>query len=162
VVSTRACESGDHGAIFKLVAAAFGRADEARIIDRLRLDGAVLVELVALEAGEIVGCLMFSRMVVRPERFIAGLGPLAVSPPLQRAGIGSALCRAGVEAIRALGAQAIVVLGHPTYYSRFGFSTDAAARLRSPYSGRPAFMALALRPGVLDTPLQLDYPPAFG
>ena len=69
---------------------------------------------------------------------------------------------AGIEAVRALGAEAVVLLGHPTYYPRFGFSADAARRLASPYAGSPAFMALALTPGALSEPLKVDFPAAFG
>ncbi len=127
----------------------------------MRAEGAALVELVAEEAGEVVGHVLFSRMTVTPPRFFAALGPVAVRPDAQARGHGAALCRAGIEAVRAMGAQAVVVLGHPTYYPRFGFSADAAKPLASPYAGRPAFMALALQAGVLDQPLKVDYPAAF-
>ena len=64
--------------------------------------------------------------------------------------------------MRALGAEAVIVLGHPDYYPRFGFSTAAARLLTSPYAGSPAFMALELTPGALGTPMKVDYPAAFG
>ena len=73
-----------------------------------------------------------------------------------------ALCRAGIEAVRALGAEAVVVLGHPTYYPRFGFSAEAARLIASPYAGRPSFMALELKAGALASPLKVAYPAAFG
>jgi len=87
---------------------------------------------------------------------------VAVAPEAQGRGIGAALCRAGIEAVRALGVEAVVVLGHPDYYPRFGFSAEAARRLASPYAGSPAFMALELAPGALAAPLKVDYPAAFG
>jgi putative acetyltransferase len=85
-----------------------------------------------------------------------------VRPDLQNGGFGDALCRAGIDAVRALGAEAVVVLGHPPYYPRFGFSHEAASKIASPFSDRPAFMAMALVPGALDAPLKVDYPAAFG
>jgi putative acetyltransferase len=85
-----------------------------------------------------------------------------VIPGLQNSGAGSALCRAGVEACRALGQDAVIVLGHPAYYPRFGFSADAAKTVRSPFSGRPSFMAMALTPGALDRAVSVTYHPAFG
>ena len=41
------------------------------------------------------------------------------------------------------------MLGHPPYYPRFGFSAEAAAKVISPFAGRPAFMALEFIPGAL-------------
>jgi putative acetyltransferase len=154
--------AADHAAIRAVEAAAFGRPAEADIVEAVRAEGAALVELVAEQDGEIVGHVLFSRMRTDPPRFVAALGPLAVGPDAQSQGHGQALTRAGLESLRALGAEAVVVLGHPTYYPRFGFSPNAAAALASPYSGLPAFMALELRPGALAAPLKVDYPAAFG
>lgn len=154
--------AADHPAIRAVETAAFGRPDEADIVEAVRTGGAALVELVAEADGGLVGHILFSRMSVTPVRFIAGLAPVAVSPAAQRRGIGGALCRAGLEALRVLGCEAVVVLGHPAYYPRFGFSTAAAAAIASPYAGSPAFMALELMPGALAAPLRADYPPAFG
>ena len=154
--------AADHAAIRTVVAAAFGRPAEADIVEAVRAEGAALVELVADKHGEIVGHVLFSRMRADPHLFVAALGPLAVRPDAQGQGHGQALTWAGLEALRALGAQAVVVLGHPAYYPRFGFSPDAARALASPYSGLPAFMALELRPGALSAPLKVAYPAAFG
>ena len=158
----RPATAADHAAIRRVEIAAFGREDEARMVEAARAEGAVLAELVDERNGEIVGHILFSRMTVTPARFFAGLAPVAVSPKAQGRGIGAALCRAGIEAVRTLGAAAVVVLGHPDYYPRFGFSAEAARRLASPYAGSPAFMALELTPGALAAPLKVDYPAAFG
>jgi putative acetyltransferase len=152
----------DHAAIRAVETAAFGHPDEADIVEAVRAEGAALVELVAEADGQLVGHILFSRMTVTPARLIAALGPVAVSPDAQGRGVGAALCRAGIQAVRALGAEAVVVLGHPTYYPRFGFSAEAAHRLASPYARRSAFMALELTPGSLGAPLKVDYPAAFG
>jgi len=117
---------------------------------------------VAERDGQVVGHILFSRMTTKPARFMAGLAPVAVAPQAQGRGIGDALCRAGIEALRALGVEAVVVLGHPDYYPRFGFSAAAAKSLASPYAGSPAFMAMELAPGALAEPLKADYPAAFG
>lgn len=143
-------------------AAAFGREDEALIVEGVRAEGAALLELVAEADGEIVGHVLFSRMTTLPVARIAGLGPVAVRPDQQGRGWGEALCRAGVEAIRAQGAEAVVVLGHVDYYPRFGFSHEAAAQIASPFAALPAFMALELIPGALAAPIKVDYPRAFG
>jgi len=163
-VTLRPAVDADFAQIAKVVAEAFAqsRFDEAGIVAGVRAEGAALVDLVAEEAGEILGHILFSRMRCQPPRLIAGLGPLAVAPERQRQGIGAKLSIAGIEACRALGASAIIVLGHPEYYPRFGFSTAAAAKLISRYSGSPAFMAMALAPGALDERIVIDYPAAFG
>ena len=70
--------------------------------------------------------------------------------------------REGLRACTAAGHRAVVVLGHPDYYPRFGFSARLAERLQAPFSG-PAFMALELVPGALaDVAGQVRYPPPFG
>ncbi|MFI4975996.1 MAG: GNAT family N-acetyltransferase [Caulobacterales bacterium] len=160
----RPATEADYPAIRAVTQAAFAGSsgDEAGIIEGVRTEGLALVELVAEADCEIVGHVLFSRMRSEPERAIAALGPLAVAPAAQRTGVGSALSRAGIAACRAAGMEAVVVLGHPPYYPRFGFSAEAARTLASPYAGRPAFMALALAPGALDAPLKVDYPAAFG
>jgi putative acetyltransferase len=160
---------GDYGAIRRVVTAAFGAPaagstipEPATIIEGVRAEGASLIELVEERNGEIVGHVLFSRMTTSPSRFVAGLGPLAVRPDLQNRGIGQLLSRAGIDAVRALGGGGIVVLGHPTYYPKLGFSHALAAPLGSPFSDRDAFMALELTPGALSPPLRVDYPAAFG
>jgi putative acetyltransferase len=158
-VNIRPATPDDYPAIRAVTVAAFDTSsgDEA-----VRAEGRDLVELVAEIDGEIVGHILFNRMRTDPPLPVAGLGPLGVAPAHQSTGIGQALSRAGIEACRAAGMEAIVVLGHPPYYPRFGFSAQAAARIASPFAGRPAFMAMALTPGALDRPIKVDYPAAFG
>jgi putative acetyltransferase len=83
-----------------------------------------------------------------------------VRPDRQRRGIGGALIRAGLDRARGEGWEAVIVLGDPAYYPRFGFSAAQACHLAAPFSGE-AFMALALRPGALDGVGRVVYPPAF-
>ena len=147
-------------AIRQVISAAFGRADEADLVDRLRHDGDALVELVAVEDLTLVGHILFSRLIVGTLS-AAALAPVSVVPNLQRSGIGSALITAGIERCRLLGVPAIVVLGHPGYYPRFGFSPELARQLDAPFSG-PSFMALELQPGSLMPKAQVRYAAAFG
>ena len=164
----RPATPADHDVIAALTTAAFagvfpdGPGGEAAIIAGVRAEGAVLVELVAETAGRIVGHVLFSRMTCDPPALVAGLGPVAVDPDLQRQGTGAALCRTGLERCRELGVAGVVVLGHPDYYPRFGFSAAAAAPLISPYAGSPAFMAMALKTSGLEGVRRVDDPAAFG
>jgi putative acetyltransferase len=163
MVSLRPAEPADHAAIAEVTSAAFGGPAEAKIIEDVRAESAALVDLVAVDDdGSVVGHVLFSRMHCNPPRFFAGLGPVSAAPDRQNDGIGMMLCRAGVEACRTLGIEAIVVLGHTNYYPRFGFSHEAAAPIASPYAASPSFMALELVPGALSAPIKVDYPAAFG
>jgi putative acetyltransferase len=143
---------------------AFGRRDEADLVDALRDAAVRIASLVALESERIVGHLMFSRVWIDDRSStvtVASLAPMAVLPDCQRKGIGSALIAWGVEDCRALGLPAIVVVGHEHYYPRFGFSADAVGHLESPYAGRH-FMGIDLRPGALASLRgRLRYPEAF-
>jgi putative acetyltransferase len=151
----------DHAAIRAVVEAAFDKAEEADLIERLREAGDVMFELVEETEGEIVGHILYSRLWADSLNLYAALAPLAVRPDRQRDGIGKRLTIASIDTAREFGAHAVVVLGHPAYYPKFGFSAEAAARLNSSFSGSPAFMALALEPGALDAPLLVAYPDAF-
>lgn len=157
----RHARTADRPAIAEMVEAAFGQADEARLVARLRSEGDVLFELLAENGGQIDGHILFSRLRADSENLYAALAPLAVRPGCQRAGVGAALVRTSLEQAREFGAHGVIVLGHPDYYSRFGFSAAVAAHVRSVYAGSPAFMALALQPGAFDAPLHLIYPDAF-
>lgn len=163
-ILVRQATPADIEAIRTVNRAAFGQDDEGELVDRLRGDGEALVELVAIAAGTIVGHILFSPLAVddRDGTAIpaAALAPVAVLPRHQRGGVGSALIRHGLEACRARGVSAVIVLGHPDYYPRFGFSAAAASHLSAPFSG-PAFMALELAPGALRHAQSVRYAAAF-
>ena len=128
---------------------AFGQEDEGILVDALREQGYARLSLVAVDQGLPVGHILFSDLpIVTPDRTVPALSlaPLAVIPSHQRRGIGSALVRRGLEACAEQGHAIVIVLGHPGFYPRFGFSAALARPLRSPFSG-DAFMALALVPG---------------
>jgi putative acetyltransferase len=121
-------------------------------VDALREQARPVVSLVAEAADAVVGHIMFSPVSLagHPNRKIMALAPMAVAPGYQRQGIGSALVRAGLDRCRQLGAGAIVVLGHPEYYPRFGFSTASQFGLRCAYNApEEAFMVLELQPRYL-------------
>jgi putative acetyltransferase len=119
---------------------AFGHDLEGRIVDALRANGAVTLSLVALEGDDVVGHIMFSPLLVGSVAG-AGLGPMSVAPSHQRRGIGSLLVRAGIERLRATGCPFVVVIGHPTFYPRFGFQPAAQFGLTSEWDvSSDAFM----------------------
>lgn len=104
---------------------AFSDQTEARVIEGLRAAGALTLSLVATEGDDILGHVAFSPVTINAEAGDwYGLGPVSVWPDRQRAGIGQALIRDGLQRLRRLGAGGCVLLGAPAYYGRFGFESD--------------------------------------
>jgi putative acetyltransferase len=156
----------DHPAVRAIHARAFGREDEARLVDRLR--GAVdpQVSLVALIDGRVVGHIFLAPVAIRGEggeTDAFALAPLGVDPDFQNRGVGSALVRAGLEAAGDLGERVIFVLGEPAFYGRFGFEPASGRGLRFPSPvPEEAFMVLELEAGALEGRRgEVIYPAAF-
>ena len=142
----------DHAAVREINLLAFEGPGEADLVDALRERATPCVSLVAEAAGRVVGHLMLSPVTLdgHPALRAMGLAPMAVLPDHQGIGVGTALARAGLEACRTLGAEVVVVLGHPGYYPRFGFAPASRLGLRCVYDAPDeAFMALELTPGAL-------------
>lgn len=167
---------------------AFERPDEADLVDRLRRTVDPLVSLVAVSDGPVVGHILFSPVRVVPSEApppsavsktaasktavktpvsetptLMALAPMAVHPDRQRRGVGTRLVRAGRDACAARGVDALVVLGHPDYYPRFGFRPARGFGLTCPYDvPDDAFLALELTPDALrDVAGRIRYPDAF-
>ncbi len=155
----------DFSAVCAVNEAAFGRSDEANLVDRLRHEGAVLASFVAEREERVVGHVLFSRMLIETADGSlpsVALAPVAVMPEDQRRGVGGQLIRVGLDWLRGRGEQVVLVLGHPDYYPRFGFSSERARGLQSPFPV-DAFMALELVSGALDGVRgTVRYPNAFG
>lgn len=155
MAEVRAESPRDSVAVYEVNRAAFGRPDEAVLVDALREAGASLVSMVAVEDGAVVGHILFSPVSVEPEPLdgfrAVGLAPLAVLPARQRRGVGSDLVESGIEECRRLGYDVIFVLGDPAYYRRFGFAPAAARGLRCEFPvPEEAFMVAESRPGALN------------
>lgn len=165
-LTIRAAEPADRPTIHDLHVQAFGgRKDEGKLVDLLIDAGHAAPSLVAIHLGQIVGHVVFSPMTIDPPREgfkVAGMGPVAVLPAQHGRGIGSHLIRAGIDACRQLGYDAIAVLGAPGYYVRFGFLPAMQYGLANEYVQDEHFMILSLRDGALQTiPGLLRYAPAF-
>ena len=146
--------------------AAFETTTEADLVGALRERAASLISLVAEDGGNIIGHILFSPATLanEPGLHLMGLAPMAVVPSRQRQGIGSSLVRDGLERCRQCNAAAVVVLGHPAYYRRFGFSPAAHLSFRSEYDvPADVFMIRELRGGALTGRSgTIRYHPVFG
>jgi putative acetyltransferase len=156
VISIRPEIQADFPAIYSINKLAFdGRDAEPRLVEAIRSTDTFIPELslVAEAAGRVIGHILFSKIVVetRNESLVGiSLAPMAVHPSHQNRGIGSALVQHGIEKVRALGYPFIIVLGHPWFYPRFGFSAELARTLECPFGEcGEAWMALELVPGAL-------------
>ncbi len=131
----------DLDGIDRLLRESFPTSLEARLVRMLRDDGDCVYSFVALEGQEIVGQALFSKLS-EPANSL-GLAPVAVAASRRRQGIAAALIEAGIERAKADAWQAIVVLGDPAYYQRFGFNPEAVAHMNCAYAG-PYLMGLGL------------------
>jgi len=161
VILIREASGADAAEIHAVVAAAFGQPDEADLVDALRADGDALIELVAVEDDFIVGHLLFSPLATDTGQCFAALAPLSVAPARQKDGIGTLLMQVGHELCRKAGIEAVIVLGHPAYYPRFGYSAESAKAVTAPFSSEH-FMALPLVDDALAAPVTVQYAKAFG
>lgn len=147
----------------------FGHNGEADIVDRLRRNNVESLSLVALDGEEIVGHVLFSSVLIQAVDVLAGgmgLGPLAVTPNLQRRGIGSALVQSGLNQLFETGCPFAVVLGHPEYYPRFGFEPAARYGVSHGFQGIPQelfFIRILAEGSVQSIPSgRAVYPREFG
>ena len=154
----------DVAAIREVNLAAFGREVEADLVERLRDAGNLVVSLVAEDDERVVSHAAYSPAVVELSRSVsfdaAALGPIAVLPGLQKHGLGSQLIERGFTECLALGYDLIFLLGHPSYYPRFGFVPAKPLGVRwapdtSDHTNQ-AFMVKELRPGALTARLDGD------
>ncbi len=167
MIAIRNERRGDEAQIYEVNRQAFGRKEEAEIVNVLRDSCPESVSLVAELDKRIVGHVLFTPAIIQDgEMRVVGasLGPLAILPEHQKTGIGSALVRAGLEAMRRAGEPFVVLVGHPTYYPRFGFERASNYGLVCEYSEAPddAFMIMVLdRQNMQGVKGTVRFPPEF-
>jgi putative acetyltransferase len=145
-------EDDDRDAVYNVNVSAFETSSEAILVDTLRERAHPVISLVATIDAEVVGHIMFSPVTLagNSNLKVMGLAPMAVLPVHQNQGIGSELVRAGLEECRRMRFSAVVVLGHPAFYPRFGFLPSSKFGIDSEYEvPEDVFMAMELEPGAL-------------
>lgn len=126
----------DREAIYKVEAEAFGYDKEAKLVDALLEDPTAepKLSLLALENDRAVGHVLFTAASINGLGVtVSLLAPLSVVPEAQGRGIGGMLIRAGLERLTERKVDLVFVLGHPTYYPRFGFVPAHTYGLKAPY-----------------------------
>ncbi|MEK6279477.1 MAG: N-acetyltransferase [Acidobacteriota bacterium] len=167
MITIRAEVPADIPSVRRVNEMAFGRPEEAALVDALRPAVNAQISLVAVDDDQVVGHIFFSPVSIEPEGFNSdafGLAPMAVLPAYQRQGVGSQLVREGLRECQRVGRNVVVVLGHPDYYPRFGFAAASKKGLHSEYPvPDEVFMVAELVTGALNGRKGLvKYHPKFG
>lgn len=161
------CENAqDASAIYHVHTQAFGRENEAELVNKIRRSDCYISQMsfVAEVDDIIVGHILFSyiNLVGAETLQVLSLAPLAVVPKFQKQGIGSTLVQIGLENADNLGEALIVVLGHPQFYSRFGFQPSINYGIESPFPvPEDVFMVKLLTNYQKKYQGKVVYPPAF-
>ena len=134
----------DHQQVFALIKKAFEQEEytdhkEQYLVERLRKSDAFIKELslVALLQQRIVGYVLLTEITLKSSAAnqpkLLALAPLAVDPAYQRKGIGGELIKAAHHKAKELGYAAIVILGHPQYYPKFGYQKSILYGITLPF-----------------------------
>lgn len=155
----RPAKPQDYNQVADLVQTAFGRYDEALLVETLRKDRKIMYEWVATVSGEMAGHLVLSRL--RSPKHCLALGPVSIAPDHQGTGMGSALIRAALERAADEEWVAVFVLGDPAYYGRFGFDVGRASTFSSSYPAEFTGVAVLDAAGFSALTREIAYPKAF-
>jgi putative acetyltransferase len=155
--------------VHELHRAAFPGPVEADLVDAIRSSSLYVPEgsLVAVtEDGSVLGHVLLSIVALEPDDApavdVLALAPLAVLPPHQGRGIGSALTRAAMAVADARSEPLTVVVGAPHFYGRFGFVPARRHGIDGPYDGAGDAFQVRPRVGLDELPSgTVAYPPAF-
>jgi putative acetyltransferase len=163
-IELRRANPEDRESLFKLHEAAFGRADEAKLVLNL-IDAETVIDeisLVAVLDGKIVGHILYTDLQIHDDdgndltdqpgvelsdfiTYAVALAPVAVLPDKQRNGIGKALINESLKLADQRGHGLVIVLGHPEYYPKFGFEPASKFGMNSPFDAPDdVFMAKPL------------------
>lgn len=157
----------DYQGIAETILQAFSQDNEVRLVQEIRKSDRYIpnLSLVAEVDGVIVGHILFSYidLVNNDVTYkVLGLAPLAVRSHFQNQGIGSALVREGLTKADAMGESMAIVLGHPQFYSRFGFKPSVQYGIESPFPVPEDFFTIETLNTYQNTQRgKVVYPPAF-
>jgi putative acetyltransferase len=145
----------DFQQVARLIEMAFRQKNEAVLVEKLRHNKKYNsnLSLVAEYNGVVVGHVLFFPIVIRSgyaERGSLALAPLSISPEFQKMGVGGRLIEEGLRTARELGYSSVIVVGHPEYYSKFGFVPARKWGISAPFIvPDDAFMGIELQADAL-------------
>lgn len=168
MINIRSEKPQDYEQVFELTRLAFEKAehtdgDEHYLLGRLRKCEAFIPELslVAEKDGVIVGHIMFTKLKAGSKTLLT-LAPVSVLPNCQGEGIGAMLIKEGHKIAQALGYEYSVLIGHPTYYPRFGYENAANFGIKAPFElPEGVFMAFNLQGKNTMINATIEYPKEF-
>lgn len=167
-VRIRQEEPADREAVARVLEQAFGRPDEARLVESLRENPSFIPELslVAESEGSVIGHALLFPVTIRSDRASfpsLSVGPVSVMPAVQRLGVGTRLVAQALRKAGMLGHPSAIVLGHADYYPRFGFRPASRWGIRPPFTvPDESFLALELKKEGLEGVSGLvEYPQEF-
>ncbi|MDR7071424.1 GNAT family N-acetyltransferase [Fictibacillus barbaricus] len=167
MIKIRHEQPSDLGAIQMVNNLAFKGENEGRLVDAIRKSEFFIPELslVAVK-NDIIGHILFSGVSIETETSLIptlALAPMAVHPEYQNQAIGSLLVKEGLKKAKVLGFEHVVVLGHPSFYPKFGFVSATQKGIESPLPvPEEVFMVYELKSGSLNgLKGKVKYPPAF-
>lgn len=168
MITIRQEKPTDYRAVYEVSKLAFKQEDEALLVRKIRQSPNYIPELslVAIKDKKVVGHILFSIVNIKNDKGatqVLSLAPMATLPEYQNQGIGSLLVQRGLAECKKLGYKVVVVVGHPNYYPRFGFTPAKEKGLKLPFDAPDeAFLVYELMPGALDhISGTIEYPPAF-
>lgn len=158
----------DYDKIRKINDLAFGQENEGKMIDALRKtsDYNYLLSLIAESENKIMGHILFYPIKIKNKReefTVLSLAPMAVHPEYQNKGIGRKLVERGIDIARENGYSAVIVVGHPKYYPRFGFTPASNWGIQLPFDvPDETFLALEIKENALkNCSGNVEYPKEF-
>lgn len=145
--------------IWTVERAAFKTEGEAKLTNDLLSDltAQPTLSLLAYIEDQPVGHILFTKAYITnfPNTAASFLAPLAVVPQFQKQGIGGSLIKKGLQRLSQSGIEIVFVLGHPTYYPKYGFTPAAKYGFEPTYpipaEVADAWMVQELRPNILGT-----------
>ncbi|MFC0186822.1 GNAT family N-acetyltransferase [Fictibacillus aquaticus] len=169
MITIRPEQIQDIAAIREVNDLAFKGENESKLVEAIRQSEFFVPELslVALHDNQVIGHILFSIISIETEAGpvpTLALAPMSVRPQYQNQGIGSSLVKEGLQKCRQLGYKHTAVLGHPEFYSKFGFTPSVTKGIAAPFPvPDEVFMVIELQENSLDSIKgKVKYPSAFG
>ena len=158
----------DYGQVARVIEMAFCQKNEATLVEKLRQNPKynANLSLVADYKGHIIGHILFFPIVIRTgesEKESLALAPLCISPEFQKMKIGGRLIQYGLRTAKNTGYTSVIVIGHPEYYSRFGFAPARKWGIVAPFEvPEDAFLGIELEEdALLNAAGIVEYPIEF-